>query len=327
MQIGIQEELLQLHVQGLLEPLLADKTTGSHLIWATDAHAERGPSYRREQEIDVADITGINADVIKTRARKALEQQSARTKQHAEVFTPRNICERMLSEADSSYFGASDPFLSRDKIPFTDAKEWQSYVDARRLEITCGEAPYLTERYDVTSGEAIPLSERLGVFDRKFRVVDENTDGEEEWLKWAFRALEATYGYEFQGDNVLLACLNLLMSFAEAYRGRFDRKPDIKSYRHAENIIVWNLWQMDGLSETIPYCKATEEYRQFSLFDTEEDSIATEQPHCRIRDWRRDRSFTYSSLKEGGSNKMKFDFVIGNPPYQEEQEGDNKTYP
>ena len=318
MQIGIQEELLQLHVQGLLEPLLADKTTGSHLIWATDAHAERGPSYRREREIEAADITGINADVIKTRARKALEQQSARTKQHAEVFTPRHICERMLSEADTSYFGASDPFLSSEKILFTDAKDWQSYVDARRLEITCGEAPYLTERYDVTSGEAIPLSERLGVLNRKFRVVGENTDGEEEWLNWAFRALEATYGYEFQGDNVLLARLNLLMSFAEAYRGRFGRKPDIKSYRHAETIIVWNLWQMDGLSGTIPYCKATEEYRQFSLFDTEEESVASEQPHCRIKDWRRDRSFTYSSLKEGGSNKMKFDFVIGNPPYQED---------
>jgi len=324
-QIGIQEELLQLHVQGLLEPLLADKTTGSHLIWATDAHAERGPSYRREREIEVADITGINVDVIKTRARKALEQQSARTKQHAEVFTPRHICERMLSEADASYFGASDPFLSRDKIPFPDTKAWQSYVDARRLEITCGEAPYLTERYDVTSGEAIPLSERLGVLDRKFRVVGENTGGEEEWLNWAFCALEATYGYEFQGDNVLLARLNLLMSFAEAYSGRFGRKPDIKSYRHAETIIVWNLWQMDGLSGTIPYRKATEEYRQFSLFDTEEEGIATEQPHCRIRDWRSGRSFTYSSLKEGGSNKMKFDFVIGNPPYQEERQGESNT--
>lgn len=327
MQIGIQEELLQLHVLGLLEPLLADKTTGSHLIWATDAHAERGPSYRREREIEAADITGINADVIKTRARKALEQQSARTKQHAEVFTPRHICERMLSEADTSYFGASDPFLSSEKIPFTDAKAWQSYVDARRLEITCGEAPYLTERYDVTSGEVIPLSERLGVLDRKFRVVDENTDGEEEWLKWAFRALEATYGYEFQGDNVLLARLNLLMSFAEAYSGRFGRKPDIKSYRHAETIIVWNLWQMDGLSGTIPYCKATEEYRQFSLFDTEEESVASEQPHCRIKDWRRDRSFTYSSLKEGGSNKMKFDFVIGNPPYQEDNDNNGRKAP
>lgn len=326
MQIGIQEELLQLHAQGLLEPLLADKTTGSRLIWATDAHAERGPSYRREREMEAADITGVNADVIKTRARKALEQQSARTKQHAEVFTPRHICERMLSEADASYFGGTDPFLSKEKIPFTDAKAWQSYVDARRLEITCGEAPYLTERYDVTSGEAVPLGERLGVLDRKFRVVGENTEGEEEWLNWAFRALQSTYGYEFQGDNVLLARLNLLMSFAEAYRGRFGRKPDIKSYRHAETIIVWNLWQMDGLSGTIPYCKATEEYRQFSLFDTEEESVASEQPHCRIRDWRRDRSFTYSSLKEGGSNKMKFDFVIGNPPYQEEQEGDNKTF-
>ena len=40
-------------------------------------------------------ITGRNADVIKTRARKAMEQQSERIKQHAEVFTPQWVVQKM----------------------------------------------------------------------------------------------------------------------------------------------------------------------------------------------------------------------------------------
>lgn len=67
------------------------------------------------------------------------------------------------------------------------------------LEITCGEAPFLVSRYDVETGEAIPVPERIGLLDRKLRVVNENVQTEEEWLKWAFREFWATYGYEFQG--------------------------------------------------------------------------------------------------------------------------------
>lgn len=33
-----------------------------------------------------------------------------------------------------------------------------------------------------------------------------------EWLAWAFKAFEATYGYKFQGDNILIARMNLLAS-------------------------------------------------------------------------------------------------------------------
>ena len=48
---------------------------------------------------------------------------------------------------------------------------WQRYVDSRRLEITCGEAPYLAERYDVSTGEEIEVSSRRGLLDRKLLAI------------------------------------------------------------------------------------------------------------------------------------------------------------
>ena len=83
-------------------------------------------------------------------------------------------------------------------------------MDVKRLEITCGEAPYLVSRYDTVTGRTIPISERVGLLDRKLRVVHENTGTEAEWKKWARRAVESVYGYEFQGDNLLLARENNL---------------------------------------------------------------------------------------------------------------------
>ncbi|WP_300755707.1 hypothetical protein [uncultured Oscillibacter sp.] len=76
-------------------------------------------------------------------------------------------------------------------------------MSSRRLEITCGEAPYLAERYDMESGEIISVRDRMGILDRKLRVVSENAQTETEWLEWAARAFGGSYGYEFQGDNVL----------------------------------------------------------------------------------------------------------------------------
>ena len=57
-----------------------------------------------------------------------------------------------------------------------------------RLEMACGEAPYLVSRYGVVSGMDIPIKERIGILDRKLRVVSENVDNVREWIKCALRA-------------------------------------------------------------------------------------------------------------------------------------------
>ena len=334
MIINIGDDILRLQSLKLLKKLLVDKTTKKNIMWATDAYKGKSGDYERNKEMTEALITGRNADVIKTRARKAMEQQSERTKQHAEVFTPLWIVQKMNDHADEVWFGCPNVFFQdgtpTERVSFPKEKTWQSYVDSRRLEITCGEAPYLVTRYDVETGEAIPIKQRMGILDRKLRVVTENALSESEWLKWAYRAMEATYGYEFQGDNVLIARVNLLMTFEEHLRARWNRKPTTSEYFRAANIIAWNIWQMDGLAGTIPYCKA-EESKQLSMFEWLEleeriREAADTQPHCQIYNWRAREPLEYLSLQQGRNEKMKFDYIIGNPPYQDETLGDNVTY-
>lgn len=114
----------------------------------------------------------------------------------------------IFTNADEQWFGRKDVFnyvnddntwtVNEEKIIFDGKQTWKKYVDSRRLEITCGEAPYLVSRYDTTTGELIvPPINRIGFLDRKLRVVNENTITEEEWLKWAERAIQSYYGYEY----------------------------------------------------------------------------------------------------------------------------------
>ena len=301
MDINIQNDLLNLHRLDLLDRLLADQTTGKNILWAADAYSSFGAGYARDGAITPELITGPNAGVIRTRAQKAAEQQWERTRQHAEVFTPLWICRTMNDHADEVWFGSEEVFF-REGEPtpaavFPPGKSWKKYVDSRRLEITCGEAPYLVSRYDVETGEMIPIPRRAGLLDRKLRTVGENARDEAEWLEWAFRAFQATYGFEKQGDNVLIARVNLLMTFAEYLRDRWGREPTRAEWQKLAGIITWNVWQMDGLTGTVP-CGAAEGERR---------------PDCRVYDWRELRSAAYQSLR--------FDLIIGNPPYQEADGG------
>ena len=310
MLINIQDDIIRLHAAGLLTKLLADKTTGRNIMWATDAYAEHGTKYERNEQIMPELITGSNTGIIKTRARKAFEQQTERTRRRAEVFTPLWICRKMTDHYYNECVTDSDPKKS---------------IDSRQLEITCGEAPFLVSRYDTTTGEIIPISERIGLLDRKLRIVGENAKDEKEWLSFAKRAYESTYGYEFQGDNLLIARVNLIETFAEYMCDRWQREPTANEMRTIINIIVWNLWQMDGLSGVIPYHSAEEDNLQLSFFDVCE-SVEPTQPPCRIYDWRARRPIEYNTMGKGNKT-MKFDFVIGNPPYQESQETNNRAEP
>ena len=240
--IHIQDDIVRLQHCGLLDRMLRDKTTKNNIMWATDAYAHYGHDYERNEEIHSHLITGENIDIIKTRARKEFEQQNQRTRKRAEVFTPIWICRFMIDKADEEWFGYPDVFFKGEEpvgeIRFFEKRHtWQKYVDSKRLEITCGEAPYLMSRYDVATGETVPIEKRCGILDRKLRVVGENTLDEDEWFKWAIRALQATYGYEFQGDNLLIARINMLCTFEDYLKQRWKRTLTQKEKEKIVNII------------------------------------------------------------------------------------------
>ena len=304
-QIDISRDIRKMDALGLLPRLTDDKTTGRGILWGTDAYAYQGSSYEKDHEIKADLITGQNAELIQTRASKAMAAQSERTRQRAEVFTPIWVCRQMNDQADDVWFGRKNAFFVEatptEVVDFTDTPGWKKYVDSRRMEITCGEGPFLVSRYDADTGEIIPVQDRVGMLDRKLRVVSENAASEEEWVKWAIRAVESVYGFEFQGDNLLIARINVLMTFAEYMQQRWGREPTLAEYRKVANTVAWNLWQMDGLTGTIPYAYVQDEpqYIQESLFDGMEEDFPVEpknpQPRCTIYDWRAREPLLYQT--------------------------------
>lgn len=329
--IDIQKDIRELSMMGFMEKLLADKTTGRHILWATDAYETEGEAYGRGREIELAEIS-----LVKTRARKAAEQQSSRTRRHGEVFTPRWVCDFMNDALDRDWFSVEkmepDAWEDLDAL-FLQKKghktpRWQRYVDSRRLEITCGEAPYLAERYDVSTGEEIEVSSRRGLLDRKLLVISHFTETREDWQHWALRAMEATYGYEFQGDNLLIARVNIMKTVMEHYFSKWEEAAPASFLRKLTNKVAWNLWQMDGLSGRIPYCAEDPEGADlFSFGDIDiRPLLSVGQPVCRVYSWRSDcQSVSYEDVK-ARSCGMRFDYIVGNPPYQDESNGELRNF-
>ena len=294
----------------VLQILLIDRTTKRNIIWGTDDYETLGNEYNSHFPILFELITGKNSSVIQPRILKTKESQGNRTKGKAEVFTPSWVCNAQNNLVDNVWFECENIFnieiekgweTNTEKIKFPDKnnRTWQMYVDEKRLEITCGEAPYLVSRYDTVSGKPLELKDRIGMLDRKMRVVCENTYSETEWLKWAERAFQSVYGFEFQGDSLLIARENLLASYCDYMEEKLNRHPTEKEMINIAKIISWNLWQMDGLTYTIPYEEAVEPFKQVALFDLHEKE---KKCLCIIKDWRAKKIYTFQDLVNKGGN-------------------------
>ena len=157
----------------VLSTLLKDQTTGRNIIFATDAYEGKDPTDHISEEMFFSD----NPVVIQPRSFKSLQEQQKRTRHMAEVFTPTWLCNRMNNYLDEQWFGRADVFnrelqdnqweTVEGDIFFPEGRNWHDYIISKRIEITCGEAPYLVSRYDTTTGDSVlPLSRRIGLLDR-----------------------------------------------------------------------------------------------------------------------------------------------------------------
>ena len=305
-------DLTSYPVKKVLKNLLEDKTTKQNIVFATDSYEALGQNFRAESHIDLTALLGIDACEIQPRVSKTLDAQNRRTRVKAEVMTPSWVCCKMVNHRDEEWFGRPDVFntltgqnwkTKKGKIKFPKDKIWQKYVDSRCIEITCGEAPYLVSRYDTTTGEEIPVKNRIGMLDRKLRIVGENTETEDDWYQWVIRAYQSIYGYEYQGDNLLIARINLLSTFVDYCKEKWDKEPTDTQLRKIANIISWNIWQMDGLTGMVPYAEKEADNVQldiFSLLNPEEKTVHKEAVPARIYDWNANKSVTYNSIKENG---------------------------
>lgn len=362
---------LSRYPKAVLQTLLCDRTTGHNIIWADNEYEALGEGYAGDDEITVEKITGPNSSIIKPRIAKEAERQSQRTKSRAEVFTPSWLCNQMNNDQDEAWFGRRDVFNTEanaedgvkswvptvEPVVFPKSKGhgWRAYVEAPKLEVTCGEAPFVCSRYDTVTGAELPVAERVGFLDRKLRVVAEKTKTRKEWVRRALDALRATYGFEYQGDNLLIARINVFETFADYLRAGWGSGPDADEANQAAWVVSWNFWQMNGLTDAVPTNKMDAAFEstlgtfegpepelvQTSLIDlfgdvfqdeTTKEEEAEEPketvPLCVLYDWKVGEPFEFVSLKGRASDMgKKFYAVIGNPPYQEQNDDNNRQAP
>ena len=159
----LEEEIKEISPQ-VLEILLKDKTTKKNIIWATNNYSVHGYKFGFDAQITIDSVTGFHSNVVKPRTEKTKENQMMRIREKAEVFTPSWVCNKQNNLVDHAWFGYNDVFnIEREntwdsikksiKFPTVSGKTWKDYVLEPRLEISCGEAPYLVSRYDTVTGQ------------------------------------------------------------------------------------------------------------------------------------------------------------------------------
>jgi len=306
----------------VLSVLLLDRSTGVNIRWCTDDYAYLGVGYGSADTIEVTSISGKNDGVIKPRSEKDISSQQQRVRDKGEVFTPSWVCNAQNNMVDNAWFGIDQKRFNTEKeqgwatnyypVSFRDAggKTWQDYIKATRLEVSCGEAPYLTSRYDTVTGNFITVRKRIGLLDRKLRIISENTDDQHEWMNWAVVAVQNVYGYDWQGDNVLLARENILYAVIEAFSDRFSTTMTKDAILKFAEIISWNIWQMDGIKFVVPNTCHQIVEEQFGFFEVTQKvqecfGCKTGNPlehngiYCIIKDWETDETIRFVDLMKG----------------------------
>src|SRR5690625_2942656 len=286
----------------LLSLLLKDHTTGKNIKWGTDSYINHGYSFRDNQEIKINLITGWYEGFIRPRVDKDIDIQLERQRNKAEVFTPSWVIKLQVDAT----------LKDMEELSLVD------FIKTKWLEITCGEAPYMVNRYDMETGEVLPLEERSGFIDVKFKKLNEAIESQEDWLKLAVEIYKASYGYEYQGDSLLLARENLILTFIDNYFYMFGAFPKEKILLEITKIISLNVFQMDGLTYEVPYSDGGtgDNGTQLNLFEEIEVEGNITPELATIKLWQKNKLVEVKKMSERKDKSMKFDVVIGNPPYQ-----------
>ena len=191
------------------------------------------------------------------RALRDKEVNKDRSKSRAEIFTPIRIVSQMNTMVLKDWFESKSKNMNKENSVF------EEYMDSPQLEITCGEGVFLCTRYDSETGEIIELKNRVGLLDHKLhKLIDSffnrnngkknKIDDKELFYSYLIRIAKSIYGYEYQGDSLLMARVNNLMSYIEYYSYIFEEEMDGRVVEELVDIISWNIFQMDGLTQCIP---------------------------------------------------------------------------
>lgn len=306
--VDISEEGIANDSGTLLTILLKDRTTNKNIVWASPSYEGMGKPFCADQPIKKNLIIGPYDSIIQPRVEKNKRNQELRTRKRGEVFTPPWLVDKQVSIVMNEV---------RDN-------SFESFIALRWLELACGEGPYIVTRYDSITGDIIPVNKRVGFLDRKLQRIAEQSTTEKEFIKWSKIAYESSYGYELQGDSLLLARENLLLSFCEHYNHKFNKLPTMKVIKQIATIVSYNIFQMNGLTMQTPYSDKTKKSIQLNLFDEVNAHEIQGGIFTLIKDWENNVLVSMDSISKG-DEIMKFDVVIGNPPYQENIDNNRAT--
>lgn len=278
--LDISENKIREEMPEILDILLIDRTTSTpkknkNIIWGNENYIQYGrEAYAPTSPIRPELVTGTMGKIIMPRALKTQEEKKVRTKSKAEVFTPSWVVKLQIDEVDKDYV--------KDDL--------ESYVKRTWLEITCGEAPYMANRYEMETGEIIPIEKRVGFIDRKLKRINDEVEDKAEWQRLVEEAYKASYGFEWSGDSLLLARENLLYTYQDFYCDKWKERPLVSLLKKIAEIISYNVFQMDGLKYIIPLTEKKEKKIsvQLSLFgeeELEENWIIKPGKRVKIMNW------------------------------------------
>ncbi len=281
----VKEDSIRTQMPRILEILLLDRSSSTtnkprNIIWANDSYKKYDAElYSATAQIKPELITGEKGSLIVPRALKTITSQRRRTKTKAEVFTPTWLIKKQNDVVDSNYLG----------------DDLETYTLRKWLEITCGEAPYMATRYDMETGSLIPLSKRVGFVDRKLARISREVTDKAEWQRLVELAYKSSYGFEWNGDSLLIARENLLYTYRDYYHDKWGDLPLYGLFENIATIISYNVFQMDGLTYTIPLSEKKEQVQQYqlALFDVG----GTEQLECKTIPGKRVRIMNWETNK------------------------------
>ena len=252
----------------VLTLFLGDRTTGKNIYMANGGGIGEEEFYRP--------VTLEKTKQFKHRWEKSKKEQLERRRNKADVYTPYACVKKMT---DLLW---NDPEVRK--------------LSATSLEITCGEAPFITTLRDMQDGRLIPVGERVGILDRKLAIADRLSETDGDFLPAAFLALSSVYGYDYQGDNLFFARCNVLTCFLEAYERRYKEEASAEVIAKAADIISWNFWQMDGVSCCLPvYGQNGADLWKCKTKKAKEEWLKGMTP-CIIKDWQMGETVEFRSL-------------------------------
>lgn len=273
--VVVFEDSIRETMPEILDILLLDRTKSTknkdrNIIWANDNYIKYSSNlYSAKREILPSLITGHLRYIVKPRAKKDIDVKKKRTKANAEVFTPIWVVEKQIDEIIDS-FKTDDLF---------------SFINRTWLEITAGEAPYITSRYDVETGELLEIQKRVGFLDRKLMRINNSINNKKDWQNYVKMAYKSSYGFEWNGDSILIARENLLLSYRDYYINKWNEEPSYEWFYDIAIIISYNIFQMDGINYTVPLSERREKIvnNQLSLFEDNLEPVYVDKPGIRVK--------------------------------------------